>query len=298
MNMMLSFNNIGSKSNWPASYHGVSSTNHNLTLENHQLRHMLTVTKSSKFYQVCTAALSGTRRMLHHDHVDRGRGCVIVQGVWHLQESITSLIYLFGCIIADSTSVTKCTCMLQEVIRHIVANEDKIFFTSNEHLSTMCNHLLREKKNQKEHCIKIEAELQAKGPAAERVLALQVELDFMQKQAALQPVIDAKLQEEFDKQELHCHNMLAKLNSLKKTNAQLEQSLMTLQQQRKCLGQQQQPIKLVCCYSVTCVCASDSPLCNRVCLVTYSLSFLGEVQRLPRIYLSQVTLLVYSLICR
>lgn len=58
----------------------------------------------------------------------------------------------------------------------------------------MCNHLLREKKKRKEHIDRIEAELQAKGPATERVLALQVELDLMQNQATLQSVIDAKLQ--------------------------------------------------------------------------------------------------------
>jgi len=249
MSMMLSFNNIGSRSNWPASYHGVSSTNHNLTVENHHLRHMLTVTKSGKFYQVCTAALSGVRRMLYHGHVDYGRGCGIFQALWHLKTSTTSVNYLFSCIIADSTTVTHCTCVLQEVMRHIVANEDRIFFTSNEHLSTMCNHLLREKKKQKEHIDRIEAELQAKGPATERVLALQVELDLMQNQATLQSVIDAKLQERFGEQELHSHNMLVKLNFFQQTNAQLEHSLMTMQQQLKRLEQQQRPIKLVClCY--------------------------------------------------
>lgn len=79
VNMTLSFNNIGSRSNWPASYHGVSSANHNLTIENDQLRHMLIVTKSGKFYQVCTAALSGVRRVLYHGHVDYGRGCGFFQ---------------------------------------------------------------------------------------------------------------------------------------------------------------------------------------------------------------------------
>lgn len=134
-------------------------------------------------------------------------------------------------------------------MRHIVANEDRIFFTSNEHLSTMCNHLLREEKKQKEHIDRIEAELQAKGPATERVLALQVELDFMQNQATLQSVIDAKLQERFDEQEMHSHNMLAKLTFFQQTNAQLKHSLMTMQQQLKRLEQQQRPIKLVClCY--------------------------------------------------
>ena len=163
MNMMLSFNNIGSRSNWPASYNGVSSTNHNLTVENHQLRHMLTVTKSGKFYQVYTAALSGMRRMLHHGHVDCGRGCGIVQALWHLENPTTSLNHLFSCIIADSTTATNCTCVLQEVMRHIVANEDRIFFTSNEHLSTMCNHLLREKQKQKEHIDRIEVSCRPKA---------------------------------------------------------------------------------------------------------------------------------------
>ncbi len=135
-------------------------------------------------------------------------------------------------------------------MRHIVANEDRIFFTSNEHLSTMCNHLLREKKKQKEHIDRIEAELQAKGPAAERVLALQIELDVMQNQATLQSVIDTKLQERFDEQELHSHDMLVKLNFFQHTNKKLEHSLMTMQQQLKRMEQQQQPIKLVClCYS-------------------------------------------------
>ena len=163
-----------------------------------------------------------------------------------------SLNHLFSCTVADAvtttvtTTVTKGTCMLQEVMRHIVANEDRIFFTSNEHLSTMCNHLLREKKKQKEHIDRIEAELEAKGPAGKRVLALQAELNFMQNQATLQSVTDAKLQERFDEQELHSHNMLVKLNFVQQTNAQLEHSLMTVQQQLQRLEQQQQPIKLVC----------------------------------------------------
>lgn len=133
--------------------------------------------------------------MLYHGHVDCGRGCgTFFQALWHLENPATSPNHLFSCITADSTTVTHCTCVLQEVMRHIVANEDRIFFTSNEHLSTMCNHLLREKKKRKEHIDRIEAELQAKGPATERVLALQVELDLMQNQATLQSVIDAKLQ--------------------------------------------------------------------------------------------------------
>ncbi|DBA97444.1 TPA: hypothetical protein ACH3X1_015162 [Trebouxia sp. C0004] len=81
--------------------------------------------------------------------------------------------------------VTKSSKFYQEVMRHIVANEDTIFFTSNEHLSTMCNHLLREKKKQKQHIDRIETELQAKCPAAEQVLALQVDLEFMQNQCSL-----------------------------------------------------------------------------------------------------------------
>ncbi len=118
---------------------------------------------------------------------------------------------------------------LQEIMQHIVYNEGKIFFTPHQELSTMCNQLQCDKKQQQEHIEQLEAQLWAPGPERGQRDALERELSLMKGQANQQPAKDAFLQDQFAKQEVTYQNMLAKLNNVTLANNQLTQSVARLQ---------------------------------------------------------------------
>lgn len=118
-------------------------------------------------------------------------------------------------------------------MKHIVDNEDKMFFTSSSDLSSQCNQLMREKKKQKEYIGDIEAEMRTAEPAKERLVALKAEMSNVKRQAIAQTVKDANVAEQFKQQEQLYLNMVQQVKSLTQANKQLVYSLTTMQQQHQ-----------------------------------------------------------------
>ena len=131
----------------------------------------------------------------------------------------------------------------QEVYQHMCLDETRVFFTSDADLSATCNALLRENKKHMDHIQIAEAELQMRGPAAQRVVYLQQELDTAHRIDQARAVEDLQTREYIDQLHMNSHNLLQKVNFLAHRNRQLQQSMQQYEQQQ--YEQQQRPLQQV-----------------------------------------------------